>query len=64
MSDDSSVDVVDCLVTLMVITLLFAWIVSWFLAIWIDQYRIKLLFTGLFSLFLFLMIGSTLKDDC
>lgn len=33
----------------------FVWISTWFAAIWIEEYRIKLSFTGLFALILAMM---------
>lgn len=36
-------------------TLMGIWLVTWFLAIWINQYRVQLLLTGGFSFLLALL---------
>lgn len=39
------------------------WIATWYLAIWVDEYRWKLFFTGLFSLILGLLIVAEKKES-
>lgn len=40
-----------------------AWHISWFAAIWITRYSLKLFLTGLFCFFIGLVFSSILNDE-
>jgi len=39
------------------------WIASWFAAIWVDGYHLKLFFTGLFMLFWALVTRAYIREQ-
>lgn len=39
------------------------WIVSWFLSIWVQQYRLQLFFTGLFAMILCMGLYDASKKE-
>ena len=40
----------------------YVWILTWFLSIWVNQYRGQLFFTGVLSLFLALVLNGASKS--
>jgi hypothetical protein len=57
MKKKDSIGFVDYLITIFI----FAWILSWFFAIWIGSFRGELVFTGLFCFILAALLQETKK---